>query len=421
MRPALLIGCFLLVATTCHAATPCSPQAKQNAAKTVATLRKQLMAVSVSLGEDTAPGQSILKLKDSLNEAAQTVLACHDTSTSPAVIQRELASLLHANLPEPPDEPPATADDIDKPVTDVFGTDLKVRVTGPPSSPQLLSVQFSFGISCGDDNVLLLFEAENTGWKEAMRWQSPLLTDIGHAFGDFFVWSILPGEGTQTWRVVVAHGKPWCTSRISGFNIDVLEPTASASRPRVVWHTDRGYSRGDFEPSLKASGNIFELRLNEDAMHFDMNQAFERRAIYRYRVTANIVDRIEPIAINARGFVEEWLDMPWNEAAAQTTDSASLTLKGMHVSFQQEPKDEKNSFIEPSFGPVLACKQTKQFQVEFDASRETFVPNKPGGDSKPLPSTYFRVLETGDGYQMLSATHKPDPSCNGRDLMPAKH
>jgi hypothetical protein len=235
---------------------------------------------------------------------------------------------------------------------------------------------------------------------------------------EFFLWSILPGEGS-TWRAVVAHGLPWCTSRYSGFDIDILEPTADSTKPHVVWHTDRGYSRFNFEPTLKASGNIFELRLNDDAMHFD-DKDFERRVIYRYRVNANSVDRIEPIALNARGFVEEWLEMPWSEAAAQSTDPLSVGLETAHRNFHQKPKEEEHAYINNFYGPVLACKQPKQFQVELAASHETRLPGKPD-ESTPLPSTYFKVRETGDGYELLSATNKPDPQCSGPNLMNDRH
>jgi hypothetical protein len=402
-----------------RADTGCSQQSQHQTATQIANLRRQLLAIKVEMGyTDVSASASdlIQKLKSQLNQAAQEVFACHDISVPPATIQQELATLLHANLPEPPDQPISDAD-IEKPEADVFGSGLKVRVSRASTSPLLLNVTFSFGVACGDDNILLLFEAEDAHWKEVLHWQAEPLHDVGHAFGDFFLSSILAGETPETWRVIVAHGKPWCTSRFSGFNIDVLEPTANAAQPRVVWHTDRGYSRGDFEPTLKASGNIFEFRINDDAMMFDSGTAFERRVIYRYRVNANTVDRIEPIAINARGFIEEWLGMPWNEAAAQTVDPASVALKKVHDSFQQELKIDSNTYTERSYGPVLACKPPREFQVEMKAERDTIVPGKPGGDSAPLPSTFYRVRETGNGYELLSASTKPDPQCGGPNLM----
>jgi hypothetical protein len=266
----------------------------------------------------------------------------------------------------------------------------------------------------------MVFEDFEQHWNEKLLRQAPPYKEVKGAFGDFFLASFLPGTTPAEWRAVVVHGTPWCTSRFSAFEIDVLVPTADALQPRVVWHTERGYSRGDFEPSLKTSGNVFEFRINADAMEFDTDRAFERRVVYRYRVNANAVDRIEPIAINARGFLEEWLDMPWNEAAAQTYDPADVKLKMVHASYQRGSKEVNSPFTNLSYGPVLACKQSKQFQVEFRASREAFIPNKPGGASTPLPSTYFSVRETGNGYELLSATNKPDPQCGGPDLIPTK-
>src|SRR6202000_2970828 len=101
------------------------------------------------------------------------------------------------------------------------------------------------------------------------------------------------------------------------------------------------------------------------------------------------------IALNARGFVEEWLDMPWDEAAAQTANPASVALKTVHEGYQTESNEVGNSFGEHSYGPVLACKTSHEFQVEMKAERVTIVPGKPGGDSAPLLSTFYRLRETG--------------------------
>ena len=49
-------------------------------------------------------------------------------------------------------------------------------------------------------------------------------------FGDFFLSAIVSEPctpiGTPKFKMVlvVAHGTPWCTSRFSGFHIDLLSP-----------------------------------------------------------------------------------------------------------------------------------------------------------------------------------------------------
>jgi hypothetical protein len=410
---------LLSIAPTIAAQQVCNSSALQGSATQAARLRSTLRAQTVGTMETDVPHviqNRLVQFKNALANVVEGMLACQNPSATPTQIQSALAHQLHANGAEPSDADELARSNQDE-ATDEYGTPLRVRVRWQSTTLHLLAIEIELGIPCGEDTMLFIFEPLKKNWVERLRWQAPKYDKVGDAFGDFFLHTLVQPQGSNTWQLAIAHGRPWCTSRFSGFAIDLLEPTANAAQPHIVWHTERGYSRGDFETSLKASGNIFELRINDDAMHFDTDRAFERRVIYRYRVNANTVDRIEPIALNARGFVEEWLDMPWAEAAAQTTDPDSITLKRMHESYQREWKEQDNTFIKHAYGPVLACKQPREFQVEMKAERETIVPGKPGGDSAPLPSTFYRVRETGDGYQLLSASAKADPRCSGPNLM----
>jgi len=397
----------------------CNPSALQNAAANAARLRKALRAqVTGTMETDVPPAvqNQLVQFKNALASVVEAGLACQSPSATPTRIQDALARSLRANGPDPSDAEYLAKSNQDE-AADEYGTTLKVRANWQSTTPHLLAIEVALGIECGEDTMLFLFEPTERNWTERLRWQAPKYSKVGDAFGDFFLHTLVQKPGSDAWRLVVVHGRPWCTSRFSGFGIDVLEPTINSPQPRVVWHTGRGYSRGDFEPSLKASGNIFEFRINGDAMLFDTDRAFERRVIYRYRVSGDTVDRIEPIAVNARGFVEEWLEMPWNEAAAQTAAPAGTSLKEVHESYQQESTKDDNIFIKHAYGPVLACKSPREFQIEIKAERHTIVPGKPGGDSVPLSSTFYRVRETGNGYELLSATHKPDPQCGGPNLM----
>jgi hypothetical protein len=214
---------------------------------------------------------------------------------------------------------------------------------------------------------------------------------------------VTPGVKPDGMRIVVAHGTPWCTSRFSGFAIDVLAPAArGVDAPRVVWHTARGYSRGDFATSLRTTEGGFELRLNEPTMDID---TFERTVVYRYRLTGDQVARIEPIATNGRGFVEEWLKMPWDEAKDQTAPEAVDALRRIHERVAQLDSDPK-TYVGYAYGPVRACSLKGRYEVEMDAD--------PGGRQ-------FYAIEQGkNGYTMVNFSTKQDERCTGPDLMKHK-
>jgi hypothetical protein len=406
----------LLISAICAAQVPCSLASLNATAEQVRSLQKQLEMVPVGEMETTVPLPASIgldKLKDALSSFADEALTCATLSADPDVLQARFAQLLNANQPDTSSN--SAAENTASP----YGRELIVHVKRPSNMPKLLEVEFSFGVECGDDHLLLVYAPTDQGWKEEIRWQAPPLKEVSGSFGDFFVYAVLPpsaGDEQHLMRLVAAHGKPWCTSRFSGFGIDVLSPGPAAKSPNILWHTERGYSRGDFEPTLKASGDTFELRINNIPMDVE---EYERRVIYRYRIDdKQQAHRVEPIAANARGFVEEWLSEPWSESAGFSAPDATSDLKQIHEQFQTDAKTFESEFVLHSYGPVRACRATGTFQIQINSILKRIVPGKPGGDSTPQPAHYFHVRETKGGYLMLSAPTAPNPACTGANLMP---
>ena len=430
MRQLLRVGVLLLsVAFPCCAQGQCSTSVLLEAAAPVLTLQTELEHIKVGETEDSVPpavADKLVQLRNALSNVSAVALACSTPSVDPTVLQKQLADVLRANAPEP--APNTVISNSDHRYDEVFGSyghNLRVQVSRPADISDVLAVQYSINIECGSaDSMLLVYELKNGRWAPSLRWQSPPLKTVSDAFGDFFLTSFLhvsasSKKGETEWRVVVAHGTPWCTSRFSGFKMDVLSPGSDSELPKVLWHINRGYSRGDFSPRLKSSGKTFELRLNADCMVFDTANCFERRVIYRYEVdSSGHVRRLNPLALNARGFVEEWLFAPWSESRDFSAEPTAV-LQKVHDHFEPPMKPGGDQFVNHSLGPVRACAAAGVFQVQINSRLERIITGKPGGESKPLPSNYFHVRQVKDGYLMLSAPTEPDSTCNGPNLMSA--
>lgn len=409
----------LLALTPCRAQTPCTPAQLSDAADRVHHIQQGLKQVNVEEMDTDVPAEArdlITQLKDALSCAADATLAGATPSVDPVELQQKLAHVLSANPPQPPPDTAIRQDDhrFDE-ALGIYGHNLRVQVSRPPTVASLIEVEFSINIECGQDHMLLVYALGSGAWSRQMRWQASPLKKISDAFGDFFLATILPTPegGTFGARVVVAHGKPWCTSRMSGLDIDLLSPGADPNSPKVLWHTDRGYSRFNFTPTIRSSDDTFELRLNAPAGDPD---GFERRVIHRYQADERLgVHRIQPIAINARGFVEEWLDAPWSEAEGFLSQGAAPALQQVHHLFERPVKLDAE-FVSYSYGPVRACDAPKTFQVQMDP---TLIRLRPQYESQPLPIRYFQVRQTENGYLMVSAPTEPAPTCTGPNLMPA--
>ncbi|NYF78493.1 hypothetical protein [Granulicella arctica] len=355
----------------------------------------ELLKVQVEdMSPDVPPAvrRQIARLKDALATAVGAGMRCVPAGSDAATIEGSLAKLLGARQASVPS---TTTDSKGGP----YGGDLSVSVSTPANVPGLRVVEVSFGIECGDDTLLLLYEVKPEGWRQRMRWQSGEYAEISGAFGDFFM-AVVPGDVADGMRVVVAHGTDWCTSRFSGFKLDVLEPRADGGAPRVVWHTERSYSRADGVVRLRSTADGFELRLN--AVALDLDEGYERGVVYRYRVAGDQITRVAPIATNGRGFVEEWLDMPWDEAKEQTAPEAIEGLKALHERLAASEKDAK-AYVSYEYGPVRACSVKGRYEVEMDA--------KPGGKQ------FYAIQEGQNGYTMVNFGTTQDERCSGPDMM----
>jgi hypothetical protein len=390
-----------------QAQSPCKQADIPHTTNKIATLRSQLRSITIGDDGTTVPplAQQLLpQLKSSLIEITREVMACQSTSASPQSIEQELASILHANPPQPP--PDTVIPNNDKQYTeaqsDLYSSNL--RVNAHQESQSLTGITFTFTIPCGNDTIWMLFDKSGTQWQPALVWQAPPYKEISGAFGDVFLTGIISGKTNNSWRAVIVHGHPWCTSRFSGLDIDVIAPSSSFTHPQVIWHTIRGYSRGDFNARLHTTTDTFELFINAASMDV---AGYERTVVYRYQLRNDHVQRIGPIAVNGRGFVEEWLNAPWDETLHFSNPQNLPELKAAYdLNAKHNGTDD---FWVYTDGSVRACiGNPKRFQVEFDVENIHNITH----------TSYFQIEQNNSGYTMLTAaSSQPDKNCDGPDIM----
>lgn len=393
---------FLAVIAPLRAEGSCWRDKLQQMPARVKMVQEQLLTVKVG-GMDTsvlpATQERIRALKDALAATVDAYMQCErESAVDVKKFESTLAGMLGANKPEPTTQ--ITSQSISEVVDQVYGARLQLVVGRPESEPQSIGVEVSFGLNCGVDTMLLVYERQNEKWRQVLRWQSGDYNEISGAFGDFFEYVVIPHGALGRWVIAVAHGKPWCTSRWSGFDVDVIRPAHGSVPQHVLFHNHAGYVR-DSEPVLKAESDGFELRLEKGSLDIDV---MTRTGIYRYRLVGDKVHRVQPVAKNARDFVDEWLQAEWSEATDWTATEIAGSLKEEHtrIAGLRDPK-AKNW---PSFryGATRGCLgDPKRFQVELDQDRGA--------------PTFFEIREGRDSFTMLSASSQPDPQCKGADLM----
>jgi hypothetical protein len=309
MRTEILLA--LLLSTAVSAQT-CSPKATQQSVSDVHTLQTKLFAIpeikqDLPLDAPPVARSTVPALLNALASAVELYLHCDaKSSTAPSEIEQHLASLLGANQPKS-----AKAHRNGYP-DHTYGDSLAVQVNPLAGKTDLLAVDVSFSVGCGDNHMLLVFRRTEQAWRKTLDWHSSKYTKPSDAFGDFFVYAPVPGKALNP-LIAVAYGTPWCTSRVSEFHVDLLRPAKEFSSQILLAHLDEGYSRFEHMPdALKQTSDGFQIRIWDDSLDFD--NIFTRPRIYRFRTSEDKLERIQPIADNARDFVDAWLQSPWSDS-----------------------------------------------------------------------------------------------------------
>lgn len=397
-----LCGLAVLILTTpLHAADDCSEVQLQRASTIVRGNRAQLLGDAVEEMDTRVPSAvqlQIESMKDSLAKFVDLYMMCRPTNVADAGgLERDLAKRLDAN------EPWAASPSREYGQEDqqVYGADLTLIAKKPEGAPGLIAIEVSFGIMCGKDTMLLIYEWQSGEWRQVLRWQSGRYTEVSGAFGDFFEYVVKTSPVSNVPLVAVAHGRPWCTSGWSEFDLDVIKTARNDAQQQVLLHREESYNRTvDRAAVLLKTPHGFQLRVED--MSLDFVHLFVEPVIYNYLVAGDTVRRVQPVAVNGRDFVDVWLKSNWAEAAEWSAKDNVANLKKDHARFEALQNAANGSTV--SFGAVRSCaKDPTRFQVEIDED---------SGDS-----VFYQIREGQDSFTMLSASTRSDPGCASADLM----
>jgi hypothetical protein len=328
--------------------------------------------------------KSIGKFKDQLVEISDAILACASTASSAASVEQYFAQSLG---PLHPDRPTAPKEET---ATNIFGRNARASVTSP--KPGFVFVELSFGITCGTDSLLLLYQRTNDRWERVLRWQSKQYAETKDAFGDFFHYSLINDAKTNQLTAIAAHGHPWCTSRWSGFDIDVLSLSDNAD-PKPVFHQNLGYVR---EEPTRWSTLEHGVELRAENSFLDV-AVMTKKAIFRFVLEDGKLRRVQPIALNGIGFVDERLQSDWDDAKQWTSSEHAESLRTLH----DKVRSEYEHGTQFGYGAVRGCSEKGIFEAEL---------------TKEEIPTYLTFRQQHYGFIMLDSSAQQ--TCFGEDIRP---
>jgi hypothetical protein len=374
----LLFGVILLgfLAGTASAGPRCSPERVESAGRAVKAARETLAAVPVGdmdTGVDAAAQRGIEALKDRLHDFIRAVMACAPASDTPAALNALLAT---RGAPVKP----RTLHDIAD-FKDGHGQDLTYAAAAIPGHPGMIGIVATFGIECGDDSILTLYQRRGGRWRELIARRSKPYKDVAGAL-DGVEYVVSRPDADGHWYLAVMTGTAWCTSAWRGLRFELTRPGRDADRPKVLLSRSVGaYIGYDDLGVMHANPRSFDLRTDGSIRDVDI---LVRKHVYHYAIAGDRVRRIQPVALNARDFVDEWIDRPWSQSKSLSGPEPGLAAA--HSALRRE-RDRRGA-TGLHFLAVRRCARSgAEVEVDSDGAEPWFL--------RVVGKNPFRLAATG--------------------------
>lgn len=264
----------------------------------------------------------------------------------------------------------------------------------PPDRPDLLLVQTSISITCGDDSSLYIFKREASGWRALLFLETDDYDSIDKATGSFSY--ALPPEASGKFYVLTASVNPWCTSYWQRLTFRIYEPTADAARPKLAFEEkDTIYLGMDNPYKLTARSDGFQVSYWGS---FDLAEGtLIRPHVRNYAFSGGGVNRVPPLAVQPEEFIDEWASLPPGEAARWSAEPLQASRSQLQIRALGSPKID---FVQPCGKAVNPT--GKSWEVGLA-----------GETSAKVATLFVRVLERGGAYVLQKVTRSRLPGCPG--------
>src|SRR5262249_40734200 len=202
-----------------------------------------------------------------------------------------------------------------------YGYVQDVSVTRPAEYPDGLEVVIGATVPCGVDDVVYVYDY-STGSRRRVL-ESPGHRDHDEAVTD--VHYSAPGVGGEhlvlTLRYAVQCGSNW-----NSLQYDLYRLKPGSSEAVSILEGDHSiFDLWNREVRLAPDDLILEFR--DASIDVDVHN---RTHILHYRIGPESVERVDPVALQPRDFVDEWITRPWAEMQSRSAESGRDNVAKWH-------------------------------------------------------------------------------------------
>jgi hypothetical protein len=340
------------------------------------------------------------QLRDLIAETINTRAAQHET---PAQLQsRVLSSLKQAGveLSDPP------FSEIWKPEDEAivsYGYIPEIVIEQPAHHPELLAVKTSLAINSGGDTSLYIFKRRENQWVMVLALEKNGYAEVSGAQNGFD-YAISPADESGNYFIVAADVNAWPTSRWQMLRYKVLRIGASPYEPNLVFSAEHNIFR-NYEPIFKLTATANRFRFDFWGLQSLDGGILDRAYILSYSVTGDRVTRIAPLASRPEDFLDEWINLSWEEAAGWVDAPNREAMQRWHQRLQYTYTGDTYYYRDFAFiQPCGEQKNTWQIGLNIDSKERADV----------LPAElYFTIVRAHGTFYLHDINEARQPGCPG--------
>jgi hypothetical protein len=284
-----------------------------------------------------------------------------------------------------------------------YGAVIDITVERPEGQSQILAITSSISIPYGDDTSLYLYERDGMSWRLILALEENDYAEISSAqYG--LLYAVSPADENESIFVATVHTTAWPVSNWQGLDFKVVRPQPDPYTPLVLLKQSEGvFLAVDTPYKLTASKDSVTLVFQSHSFDYSI---LVRPRIMKFQIKGDHAKRIDPMAFDAQGFLEEWISQPWKEVVMWPHSK----VLGNAEAWQTLLHDAQNSYS-TEFGFVQSCgNESNRWQIKLDFDFFTDVKTP----QYLLPeSLYFVVIKSGSNYFIRSIDVNPLQDCPG--------
>jgi len=184
---------------------------------------------------------------------------------------------------------------------------------------------------------------------------------------------------------------PWCSSNWHDVYVRLWTVSFSGEPKLLLDKSELAYL-GSHDIPIQGSVGRDDALVEYTIGSID-GAVHSREEILHYSIKGDKVERIDPVALGPRDFVEEWLGEPWEQSRLRSQPSARTALKKAH---QNNGEDE--------FQPTRHCRTPDIWQVGLGSS-----------EGNKAPVYYLVRWRPPYHFTMVQVSRQPSPGCTEID------